>query len=203
MDNAKLKTLVDQQSVSPNAAALGMAPVNEEDLGDEEGEDIEAEPSDGDPVGRGNELISEWGEFGVTLSEEAKELHDLAHDVGAELLLENIPDDAVKAVGKAVDRMPDELSMGFAKYIGELSPDDCEAVAHALVTQIDEDEADVNLLCAFILKAGEYAKEEIEVDEDFNEPEEEEEEEVEEGPADEDEDAPPEDSAPPEDEPVA
>lgn len=202
MNPAQLKTLVDQHSASPNAAALGMAAPagegaeqDEDDLDDEEGSDP-VEPS-----ARGSELIAGWGEFGKTLEESADDLHDLAHDVGAELLLKEVPKDAAKAVAKSVDRMPDDLSMGLAKYISELSPEDCLAVSTALVAKIGEDKADLNLLCAYMKQASAYAKDEIDVDEDFNVPDEPEEDEesdtdAEEG-ADAGTDAPPEGDAGP------
>lgn len=174
MNPAKLKTLVDQHSASPNAAALGMAsPVAEHDDMDDDDDMDELEPVE--PSVRGSELIAEWGEFGKTLEESAEDLHDLAHDVGAELLLKDVSKDAMKAVEKSVDRMPDDLSMGLAKYVSALSPEDCEAVAHALVAKIGEDKADLNLLCAYLKQASAYAKDEIDVDEDFNVPDEDEE----------------------------
>jgi hypothetical protein len=177
MNPAKLKTLVDQQSASPNAAALGMAPPGAEgepdDFDDEDDEGTEPV----EPSARGSELIASWGEFGKTLEESADDLHDLAHDAGAELMLKEPDKSAIKAVEKSVDRMPDELSMGLAKYVSELPPADLEAVCTALVAKIGEDKADLNLLCAYMTHASAYAKEEIDVDEDFNVPEETEEDE--------------------------
>jgi len=186
MDPSKLKTLVDQQSAGPTAAQLGMAPPDAETF-DEDADEAEDTGDSIDAADRGTALLAEWGEFGKSLEEEADMVYDNAHEVGAELLLAEVPEKAFKAVGKSVDRMPDELSMGFAKYIGELSAEDCEALGHVLVTKLDEEEADTGLLCAYLQKAGEYAKAEIEVDEDFNESEEEEDEEEEdeeEAPAD-------------------
>jgi hypothetical protein len=171
---SKLKALVDQQASGPSAAELGMAmPPHAEEEG--EYDDDDDAPEAMDPAARGAELIAEWGEFGATLKDEAGEIHDLAVDIGGDLLLKEVPDDALKGVGKAVDGMPDELSMGFAKYVSALSPEDCDALATALASGIG-DKADQGLLCAFITHAGKYAGEEIEVDEDFNVSEEEEEE---------------------------
>lgn len=169
MNPSSLKALVDQHSAGPSAAALGMAPPPPPD--EEDDEDLDDEP-EAPVVGpeRGNELIESWGEFGKTLREEAKELADEAADVGAELLLTEVPEDAIKAVGKSVDGMPDELSMGLSKYVSALSPDDCESLAMALAAEAGD--ADPKLLCSFLLHAGQYAAEEIEVDEDFNAPEE-------------------------------
>lgn len=174
MNPAKLKTLVDQQSASPNAAALGMSPPGAEG-GEYDDDDLDDEDDGMDPVepsARGSELIASWGEFGKTLEESAEDLHDLAHDAGAELMLKEPTKDAIKAVEKSVDRMPDELSMGIAKYLSALSPEDIDAVATALVAKIGEDKADYNLLCAYLKAAAAYAKDEIDVDEDFNVPEE-------------------------------
>lgn len=172
LNPAKMKALVDQHSAGPSAAALGMPPpgepMDEEDAEEEDG----TEPVD--PSARGEELLASWGEFGESLKESADLLHDNAHDVGAELLLKEVPPDASKKVGKSVDRMPDEISMGLAKYVAELSPEDCEALVTALAATIGEDKADVGLMCAYVKLAAAYAKEEVDVDEDFNEPEEDE-----------------------------
>lgn len=199
IEASKLQTLVNKHAAGPSASALGMAPSSgDEGLDDE---DDEYDDSDTDPVepsARGSELIASWGEFGKTLEESAEDLHDLAHDAGAELMLKEPSKDALKAVEKSVDRMPDELSMGIAKYIGELSPEDCEAVCAALVSKIGEDKADLNLLCAYMKAAGAYAKDEIEVDEDFNKAEEPEETDDAEASADGDQQAPaPDDTTPP------
>lgn len=177
---AKLKSLVDQHATGPSAAQLGMAAPGgaapddvpyDDDMEDDE--DGESPPKD--PATRGAELIDEWGEFGETLKDEASELHDQAHDVGADLLLKDVPEDAIDDVGKAVDRMPDELSMGLAKYVSELPPEDVTALAAALCKEVGEDEADQNLLAAFLTQAGKYAADEVEVDDGFNEPDEDEE----------------------------
>lgn len=175
MNPSSLKALVDQHAAGPTASAMGMAPPSE-DMDDEDMEGEEEPEAAASGAERGNELITEWGEFGQTLLEEADEIHDLAQDVGADLLLKEVPDDAMKAVGKAVDGMPDELSMGLAKYVSALSPEDCQSVSMALAAKIGEDKADENLLYVFLHQAAQYAKEEIDVDEDFNESEEEEEE---------------------------
>jgi len=170
----KLKALVDQHASGPSAVELGMAqPPGHEGMADDYDDEADA-PVAADPAARGAALIEEWGEFGRTIKDEAGELHDLAMDVGGDLLLKEVPDDALKEVGKAVDRMPDELSMGLAKYVSALSPEDCEALATALAPSVG-DKADEKLLCAFLLQAGKYAGEEIDVDEDFNVSEEEEE----------------------------
>lgn len=176
MNPADLKSLVDQHASTPGVP--GMPPPtmsDDEDMAADADAEDSAEQATG--AARGQQLIEQWGEFGKTLKEEAGELHDLSHDVGAELLLKEVPDDALKAVGKAVDGMPDELSMGLAKYVSKLSPEDCEALGAALVQEIGEDKADANLLYAFLHEAAKYAGEEIDVDDDFNESEEEDDEE--------------------------
>lgn len=173
---SKLKTLVDQHSASPSAPPMPEGGYEDEDM--DAGFEDEAEPAE--PSARGEALLTEWGEFGKTLREEATELHDLAHDIGAELMLKEVPDKVLKEVGKSVDRMPDELSMGLSKYVSKLSPEDCEALCAALTKEIGEDKADSKLLYAYVQAAAKYAGEEIEPDEDFNEPEEDEEDEDEE-----------------------
>lgn len=175
VDANKLKSLVDQHASGPSAAQLGMAPPSGEgDMDD----DLDDEPADEeaplDPAGKGAKMIEDWGEFGQTIKEEAGELHDLATDVGGNLMLKDVPDDALKEVGKQVDKMPDELSMGLAKYVSKLSPEDCEALATALAAEVG-DKGDVKLLAAYLAAAGKYAGDEIDVDDDFNEPEEDEE----------------------------
>ncbi len=174
MNPTSLKSLVDQHASAPNAAALGMAPPGEGGYEDEE-EDPDA-PEPMEPAARGAELVAGWGEWGKELEDSASDLHDLAHDAGAELLLKEPTKDAIKAVEKSVDRMPDDLSMGIAKYVSALSPEDVTALATYLCSKIGEDKADCNLLTAYLKAAASYAKEEIEVDEDFNVPEEDEEE---------------------------
>lgn len=174
MNPASLKTLVDQHAAGPSASSLGMAPPSDPDMDDDA--DLDEDPVEAGATGaeRGNELIASWGEFGETIKEEAKELVELAVDAGPGLLLKEPDEDAIKAVEKAVDKMPDELSMGLSKYVSQLSPEDCEGLAMALAAIAGED-TDENLLCAFISAAGKYAGEEIEVDEDFNKSEEDEE----------------------------
>lgn len=172
MDPANLKSLIDHYAQTPRMPGSHV-PMAEEDLEDE----AMAEGADDERVtgaARGEQLIEEWGEFGQTLKDEASELHDLAMDAGPGLLLKTIPDDAMKAVGKAVDGMPDELAMGLAKYVSKLSGEDCLALGEALATAVGED-ADSNLLYQFLHEAGKYAAEEVDVDEDFNESEEDEE----------------------------
>ena len=175
---SKLKSLVDQHASGPSAAQLGMAsPAGAPGAGDYD-EDMDDDDEDGaepqDPAARGQSLLEEWGQFGEDVKDEAKELHDLAHDVGAELLLKEVPDDAVKDVEKSVDRMPDDISMGLAKYVSKLPPDDVTALATALCANIDEDSADVNLLSAFLTQASKYAAGEFDEDDlaEFNESEE-------------------------------
>lgn len=172
MNPASLKSLVDQHAAGPSAASLGMAPPSDPDLDDEDFDEEEPEAA-ASGAERGNELIASWGEFGETIKEEAGELYDLAVDAGPGLLLKEPDEDSIKAVEKAVDKMPDELSMGLSKYVSQLSPEDCESLSMALAAIVGE-EADEKLLCAFMSAAGKYAGEEIEVDEDFNVSEEEE-----------------------------
>ena len=171
---AKLKSLVDQHAAGPSAAQLGMpaSPTAEPPMDDEEDEDGSAPQ---DPAARGAELIDSWGEFGAALKDAAGEIHDQAHDVGADLMLKEVPPDVVKAVGKSVDRMPDDISMGLAKYVSKLPPEDITALSTALCAEVGEDKADANLMTAYLTQAAKYAGEEIDVDEDFNESEEEEE----------------------------
>lgn len=172
---AQLKSLVDQHSSGPSASSLGMAPP---DLGaepDDDDMDMDDDAEPVDPAAKGAQLIADWGEFGDALKESATDMHDLAEDCGAGLLLKEPDEDAIKAVEKSVDSMPDDLSMGLAKYVSKLSPEDTEAVTAALVAEIGADKADDKLLAAYIAQAAKYAGEEIEVDEDFNEPDEDEE----------------------------
>lgn len=161
---AKLKSLVDLQSMAPNAAALGVplpVPGAEDDFEDEGDMDEAAEPVD--PIARGNELLAEWGEFGEVLLESAQAFHDNAHEVGAELLLKEVPEDAIDAVAKSVDRMPEDVQQGLAKYVSPASDQDCEAVTAVLVSKLEEDQPDAALICAYLRQASKYAGEEFEV----------------------------------------
>lgn len=163
---SKLKSLVDQQASPPSAPPMPDAEGGEDDdMGDDDMDDEDADA--GDPVAKGNELLASWGEFGETLKDEADLLLDNALEVGGNLLLMKVPDDAIKAVEKSVDRMPDEISMGLAKYVGALEEGDCKALCAALARSLG-DKADENLLYAYVHAAGQYAKDEIKVDDDFN-----------------------------------
>lgn len=183
---AKLKSLVDQHATGLSPTQLGLA--SPAGPPPDDGMDMDDEDEDGeapqDPAARGQELIEQWGEFGEEIEDGAEELNDLAHDVGAELLLKDVPEDAVSDVEKAVDRMPDDLSMGLAKYVSKLPPEDVTALATALVADLDEDAADVNLLASFLTQAAKYAEGEFDEEDlaEFNEPDEDEEEDDEEEP---------------------
>lgn len=172
---AHLKSLVDQHATGPSPSDLGVPVADPGPDPDDGMDDEEEEAPAADPASHGEEIISGWGEFGDTFKGEAKELHDQAMDVGADLLLKDVPDDAIKDVEKAVDRMPDDMAQGLAKYVSKLSPEDCDAVAAALSKEIGAD-ADEKLLAAFLGQAGKYAGDEVDVDDDFNEPDEDEDE---------------------------
>jgi hypothetical protein len=184
----KLKALVDSDSSNPMAAISNPSvgepePDGDEDYDDEdeESEDIEAS---GDPLARGNDLISQWGELGETMKEEAGEIVDGAHDVGADLLLAKIPEDAIDEVHKNFDRMPDELQWGLAKYVSKLTADDATAVATALLDGHDGDtkDGDLKLVTIYLQQLGTYAAEEVDPDDiPEEEPEEDEDEEGDEG----------------------
>lgn len=169
----KIKSLVAQHAASPSAAALGMTPAPA--AGDEEHDDEPAAPEapEVDPISRGNELITSWKEFGDTLRESADLFHDSATDAGAELLLTTVPDKVQKEIEKSVDRMPDDIQQGLAKYVAPLSPEDQAAVAAALVHELNDPTAEAGLMTAYLQHAAKYAGEEVEVDEDFNEDEDE------------------------------
>jgi hypothetical protein len=194
---SKLKTLVDSQASPPSAASMGMAPGGDEGLDDELADDMGDEGDDdgGDPVAKGEAMLTEWGEFGATLKESADMIHDTAMEVGSELLMKVVSDDAKDEVIKAVDRMPDDIQQGLAKYVGKLDDAGLDALTAALAAGLGE-EADGAMVKSFLKVAGEYAAAEIEVEEEEEpEEEEEEEEEPEEAPADEE--TPPDDEAPP------
>lgn len=181
---SKLKTLVDSQASAPSAASMGMAPGGDEGLDDELADDMgDMDDGDdgGDPVAKGEALLTEWGEFGATLKESADMIHDTAMEVGSELLMKVVSDDAKDEVIKAVDRMPDDIQQGLAKYVGKLDEAGLDALTAALAAGLGE-EADGAMVKSFLKVAGEYAAAEIEVEEE-EEPEEEDEEEVEEDPA--------------------
>lgn len=175
-----LKSLVDMHSAG--AGGIGAAPSPDappDDMGDDPDDEQPDQPMD--PAAKGEQLIEGWGDFGSTLKESAGDLHDLAHDVGGDLMLKEVPDDAVKDVGKSVDRMPDELQQGLAKYVSKLSPEDTDALSAALCKEIGEDQADQKLLTAFLTQAAKYAGDEVDVDDDFNESDDEDDEDGEDG----------------------
>lgn len=169
---AQLKSLVDLHAASPGAVGGAASPdamPEDGDLGDDDDMDEEAPQ---DPASKGEALLAGWGEFGESLKDAAKDVHDLAHDIGGDLMLKDVPDDAEKELGKAVDRMPDDLQQGLAKYVSKLSPEDTDALSAALCKEIGEDQADQKLMTAFLTQAGKYAADEVDVDDDFNEDEE-------------------------------
>src|SRR5580765_3517041 len=134
---SKLKALVDTNPMAaisnPSMDGADAAePDGDEDYDDEdeESEDIEAS---GDPLERGKDLLSQWGLLGAHLKEEAGEIIDAAHEVGPQLLLAKIPEEAIEEVEDSFDRMPEEIQHALAKYVSKLTPDDATAVATALV----------------------------------------------------------------------
>jgi len=138
----KLKTLVDAHASGPTGKP--MPPADEsDDPSEEEGEDDEPV----DQAARGHALIQQWADFGAALMESADELIENAGEGTDE-----------ETVGDSVDRMPDDLQEGFAKFVAKLPEEDCEAVATVLAA---ESGADVHALCAYLLAAGKWAGENL------------------------------------------
>ncbi len=189
---SKLKTLVDTHAAGPGMAAVNnpMADESDDDDGlDDEVDGDDEETAGADPSTKGNELLTSWGEFGIALKEAADMIIENAHEVGADLLLEAIPEEAIEEAGDSVERMPEELQQGFAKYIASLSTEDCTALATALVEAAGNPDTDgvpdVALVCAYLTQGGAWAAEEVDVEED-----EETEDDAEDAPEDDAEDAP-------------
>lgn len=190
MNPAKLKALVDQSSQSPDLAPLvGMSPPPDdgEDYSDTDDEDEPEAPAD--PMARGNELISSWGEQGEALKESAGELVDGAHEIGGDLLLATVPEDASDEVEDQFDGMPEEIQICLAQLVAPLPDPDLTALATALISDNDGDTEtpDVKLVTAYLKAVAAIALQEVDPD-DFVQPEEDEDEEDDE---DEDEDAAP------------
>lgn len=187
-----LKALVDQQSQEPDFGPMvgGGIP----DAGDDVDEEDDGDPDDGDagdPLERGNELIAQWGEQGEALKESAGEIVDSAHDVGGDLLLAKVPDEATEEVEDQYESLPDDLKVTFAQYVAPLDDGDLTALATALIDGNDGDTEtpDVKLVTAYVKSIAAHAKEDVDPD-DFvvDEEEEDEDDDAGEGASD---DAPP------------
>ena len=173
----QLKALVDQSSQAPDIAPLvGMSADGD---GDDADEDMDEPQEDtADPLTRGNELISSWGEQGEALKESAGEIVDGAHEVGGNLLLGTVPEETTDAVEEAYEGMPEDIQVLLAQHIAELPAGDVTALATALVDDNDgETEVpDVKLVATYLKAVAALAKEDVDPD-DFVQDEEEDEDE--------------------------
>jgi hypothetical protein len=187
---SKLKSLVDSHSTNPGMAALTNPSMqvggdDDDDL-DEEDDEGDGAPS-GDPKEHGNELISSWGVLGAHLKEDAGEIVDAAHEIGGDLLLAKVPDEAMKEIEDSFDRMPEEIQHALAKYVSKLSDEDCHDVTVALLDGHDGDteDADTNLVCTYLKLLAAHAAEEVDpADLEDDEDEEDDEDDDEENPGD-------------------
>jgi len=152
---SKLKTLVDDHAAGP----AGMAAMGVTDDDTDAEDDGEGDEEIADPAEHGKELLAGWGEFGAALLESADLIVANAHEVGADLLAEPPSEDAMDKVGDTVDRMPEDLQDGFGEQVAAASPEDCYAVASALVGAAGEpgDEDDYKLICAYLTAAAKWA----------------------------------------------
>lgn len=158
-----MKALVDTHSDPGMAAIANPQMAMDDDMDEDDGGEEDQEAPAADPLARGNELLGQWGELGEALKEAGGEIVDKAHKVGAELLLAKIPEDAVDEVHDDLDRMPEDIQHALAKNVAGLSPEDCAAVAAALIDGHDGDteDADQKLVCTYLQQIAAYAKEEI------------------------------------------
>lgn len=163
---AKLKSYVDSESMNPDVSSLVGMPPSPDDLDgvDDEEEEEPAEPVD--PMARGNELIGSWKEQGEALKESAGEIVDGAYEVGGDLLLNPVPEEAVDEVHDEFDSMPEDIQICIAQHVAPLADDDLTALATALVDGHDgeTENADVKLVAAYLKCAALYAKDEIDPD---------------------------------------
>lgn len=168
MTPSQLKSLVDQQSASPDMSPLvGMqAPPDDTDLDDGDEDDDDDEPVD--PLTKGTQLLSSWGEQGEALKEAAGELVDAAHEIGGDLLLSTVPEEAEEAVEDEYEGLPDDLQVCLAQHVADLAAGDVNALAAALVDGHDGDTetADQKLVATYITKLAALAKDEVDP-EDF------------------------------------
>ena len=185
---SKLKSLVDAQSASPDIAPLmGTRASAPEDDYDDDGDEEEDE-APADPLTRGNELISSWGEQGEALKESAGEIIDGAHEVGGNLLLATVPEEAQEEAEDSFDDMPEEIQIVFAQHVAPLADADLTALATALIDGNDGDTEtpDVKLVTAYLKCVAAYAKTEVDPDDFVQDEEDEEDEDDEEDEEDED-----------------
>lgn len=177
MHPGKLKALIDRESQNPDVSSLVGAPApGDEDLDDEMPPDEEEEPEPVDPVTRGNQLLTEWGEQGEALKDVAGTLVDDAHEIGGNLLLATVPEEAEEALEDSFDDMPEDVQVVLAQCVAELPAKDIAALAAALIDGHDGDtqDADQKLMSTYLTKVAAYAKTEVNPD-DFVEDEEDEE----------------------------
>ena len=158
----KLKSFAD---VNPGMAALNEPSIDMADYddGDDDGDDKDGAPAAEDPKTRGLGLIGQWKKLGQALSDGAGEIVDSAHDIGGDLLLGKVPDEAQESVEDDFEKLPDDIQACLAKYVADLPPDDVTAVATALVDGHDGDteEADVPLVAKYLTSIAQIAKEEV------------------------------------------
>jgi hypothetical protein len=173
----KLKAFAD---ADPGMAALNDPSVDMADYDDPDDDEDGAAPAE-DPKTRGLGLIGQWKDLGQSLTAEAGEIIDSAHDIGGDLLLAKVPEDATEAVEEDFEGLPDELKVCLAKYVADLPPDDVTAVATALIDGHDgeTEDADVSLVSKYLTAMASLAKEEVDPadleDEDEDDEEEEDE----------------------------
>jgi hypothetical protein len=165
---SKLKALVDSHSSAPDMSALaGMPPAPDDDGGLDDDEDPEpTEPVD--PLTRGNQMITSWGEQGETLKDAAGEIVDEAHEVGGDLLLATVPEDALEEVEDQFDGMPDDVKVCLAQHVAPLDASDMGALATALIDGHDgeTEDADKKLVTTYLTRVAALAKDEVDP-EDF------------------------------------
>lgn len=160
---SKLKSFAD---VNPGMAALNDPSVDPSFDGDYEDDEDDERPPAEDPKTRGLGLIGQWKDLGQALTEVAGDIVDEAHDIGGNLLLAKVPDDASEQVEDAFEKMPDDIQQCLAKYVSALPPDDVEAVATALIDGHDgeTEDGDVKLVAKYLTMASAIAKEEVDPD---------------------------------------
>lgn len=168
MNPAKLKSLVDQQNSLPDTSSLaGMPPESGADDGEydeDEGED----EAPVDPLTRGQQLLDSWGEQGEALKDMAGELVDSAHEIGGDLLLETVPEEAEEAVEDDFEKFPEDIQVALAQRVAPLADGDLSALVAALSDGHDgeTETPDAKLMKTYLGKIAALAKDEVDP-EDF------------------------------------
>lgn len=132
IDTNKLAALVEEQNQNPLASMPELG-VDDAEMPPEEGEEDVGED--------GEAILSEMGEFGEMLKENADVIVPIAEEIGEDLAGDSTyQPETEEAVVDAVDRMPTEMSKGMAENLSDRPLEELNAVGKVLVEQVDSEE---------------------------------------------------------------